>query len=85
MVDKASEIDFNFENRPYKFIDMESGEELKLTPSELRDEYIASVGRFVNELKLRCGRYMIDFVPADINAGFRQILHPYLLKREKLY
>jgi uncharacterized protein (DUF58 family) len=85
VVDKASEIDFNFENRPYKFIDMESGEELKLTPSELRDEYIASVGRFVNELKLRCGRYMIDFVPADINAGFRQILHPYLLKREKLY
>lgn len=85
VVDKASEIDFNFENRPYKFIDMESGEELKLTPAELRDEYVESVGRFVNELKLRCGRYMIDFVPADINAGFRQILHPYLLKREKLY
>jgi len=39
----------------------------------------------VNELKLRCGRYMVDFVPADINEGFRQVLHPYLLKREKLY
>ena len=85
VVDKAREIDFDFENRPYKFVDMESGEELRLTPSEIRQQYVASVGEFVNELKLRCGKYMIDFVAADINAGFRQILHPYLLKREKLY
>jgi len=85
VVDKAKEIDFDFENRPYKFVDMESGEELRLTPQEIRNEYVESVSNFVNELKLRCGKYMIDFVAADINAGFRQILHPYLLKREKLY
>ena len=85
VVDKAKELDFDFENRPYKFVDMESGEELRLTPLELRKEYVESVGEFVKELKLRCGKYMIDFVAADINAGFSQILHPYLLKREKLY
>ncbi|HSG68146.1 MAG TPA: DUF58 domain-containing protein [Bacteroidales bacterium] len=85
VVDKSKELDFNFENRPYKFVDMESGEEMRLTPSEIRKEYVASVGEFVNELKLRCGKYLIDFVAADINAGFWQVLHPYLLKREKLY
>jgi uncharacterized protein (DUF58 family) len=85
VVDKAKEIDFDFDNRPYKFVDMESGEELRLTPLELRDEYVESARGFVKELKLRCGNHMIDFIPADINAGFRQILHPYLLKREKLY
>ena len=85
VVDKAKEIDFDFDNRPHKFVDMESGEELRITPLEIRKEYVESVGEFVNELKLRCGKYMIDFVAADINAGFRQILHPYLLKREKLY
>jgi len=85
VVDKAKEIDFDFENRPYKFIDMESGEEMRLSPLELRKQYAESANAFVQELKLRCGKYMIDFVPADINAGFRQILHPYLLKREKLY
>jgi len=85
VVDKAKEIDFDFDNRPHKFVDMESGEELRITPLEIRKEYVESVGAFVNELKLRCGKYMIDFVAADINAGFRQILHPYLLKREKLY
>jgi len=85
VVDKAKEIDFDFDNRPYKFIDMESGEEMRLSPLELRKQYAESANAFVQELKLRCGKYMIDFVSADINAGFRQILHPYLLKREKLY
>ncbi|RLD79839.1 MAG: DUF58 domain-containing protein [Bacteroidetes bacterium] len=85
VVDKSKEIDFEYDNRPYKFVDMESGEEMKLSPLELRKQYVESVGEFVNELKLRCGKYMIDFVAADINAGFSQILHPYLIKREKLY
>jgi len=85
VVDKSKEIDFEYDNRPYKFVDMESGEEMKLSPLELRKQYVESVGEFVHELKLRCGKYMIDFVAADINAGFSQILHPYLIKREKLY
>ncbi len=85
VVDRSKEIEFDFENRPHRFIDMESGEELKLNPGELRKQYVEGVGEFVKELKLRCGKYMIDFVPADINAGFAQVLHPYLIKREKLY
>lgn len=85
VVDKAKEVDFDFDNKPYKFIDMESGKELKLHPNEVRDQYTKSVKAFTKELKLRCGQYQIDFVEADINKGFKQILLPYLLKREKLY
>ena len=85
VVDQQKEIDFDFENRPYKFIDMESGSELKLTPSEVKDLYIKKSTAFKKELKLKCGQYQIDFVEADINKGFDQILYPYLLKREKLY
>jgi uncharacterized protein (DUF58 family) len=84
VVDKNKEIDFDFDNRPYKFVDMESGQELKIHPHEVKDRYVQSVGDFTKELKLRCGQYRIDFVEADINKGFRQILLPYLLKREKL-
>jgi uncharacterized protein (DUF58 family) len=84
VVDKNKEIDFDFDNRPYKFIDMESGQELKIHPHEVKEQYIKSVGDFTRELKLKCGQYRIDFVEADINKGFRQILLPYLLKREKL-
>lgn len=85
VVDHAKEVDFNFENRPYRFIDMESGRELKVNPLEIKDQYVSRLNAFKSELKLRCGQYRIDFVEADINKGFRQILLPYLLKREKLF
>ncbi|MCD4680118.1 MAG: DUF58 domain-containing protein [Bacteroidales bacterium] len=85
VVDKKKELDFDFDNRPYKFIDLESGRELKAHPNEVKENYIKSINAFKKELKLRCGQYRIDFVEADINKGFQQILLPYLLKRERLF
>jgi uncharacterized protein (DUF58 family) len=85
VVDKSKEIDFEFDNRPYKFIDLEKGDELKITPNEVKDLYIKRISEYKNELRLRCGQYRIEFIEADINKGFEQILLPYLLKREKLF
>lgn len=84
-VDRSTEVDFTFSNRPYRFVDLESGDEVKLLPSEVRAEYLRKMSHFSRELDLRCGQYGIDFVEADIKNGFRQILLPYLLKRQKLY
>jgi hypothetical protein len=39
---------------------------------------------FKHELKLRCAQFRIDFVEADINAGYSNVLLPYLLKRERM-
>jgi uncharacterized protein (DUF58 family) len=85
VVDKKQEIDFEFDNRPYKFIDLESGRQVKVNPLEVKAEYNRSVQAFTSELKMKCGQYRIDFVEADINSGFEQVLLPYLIKREKLY
>jgi uncharacterized protein (DUF58 family) len=85
VVDKKQEIDFEFDNRPYKFIDLESGRQVKVNPLDVKAEYNRSVQAFTSELKVKCGQYRIDFVEADINAGFDQVLLPYLLKRERLY
>ena len=82
--DKSKELDFEFENRPYKFIDLESGEEIKLNPNQVKENYIASINSFTNALKLKCGQYHIDFVEADINKGFDTILYTYLVKRQAL-
>ena len=37
VVDKEKEIDFDFENRPYQFIDVESGEKVKVHSNKVRD------------------------------------------------
>jgi len=83
-VDKSKEIDFDFANRPYTFVDMESGDEVKVNPRDVREEYVKGITEFAAELKLKCGQYGIDFVEADINAGFNQILLQYLVKRKKM-
>lgn len=84
VTEKATEEDFHFENRPYKFIDMESGEEVKIHPSEVRDNYVNNMNTYRKELMLRCRQYNIDFVEADISKGFQQVLMPYLVKRIRM-
>ena len=39
---------------------------------------------FIDELKIRCGMYKIDFVEVDVNQDFSHILVPYLLKRNRM-
>ena len=85
VIDNAKEIEFKYENRPYKFIDMESGDELKLSPNEVRKEYQEQSQEFLKKLKNRCLKYNIDFVESNINNGYEPILESYLLKRSKLH
>lgn len=83
-VDKAKELDFEFENRPYEFIDMESGERIKLQPNQVKDHYVEQVRAYKDRLRLKCLQYSIDYVEADINAGFRPVLQQYLVKRNRM-
>ena len=85
VTDKQKEEEFDYDNRPYKFVDMESGEELRVNPVEVKKEYLKAVNKFKNELILRCGNYRIDLIEADINKGFDTVLQSYLVKRESLY
>jgi uncharacterized protein (DUF58 family) len=85
VTDKKHELEFKFENRPYTFIDMETGEQLKLTPLQVKEKYLEAVQNFKKELHLKCTQYRIDLVEADINEGFYNVLLQYLVKRSKLY
>ena len=84
VVDKSKELNFEFENKPYHFIDLESGEEIKLNPIQIKEQYQQSISKFQELLKLKCGQYKIDFIEADINKGFDNILYTYLVKRNKI-
>ncbi len=84
VVQANTEVDFRYENRPTRFIDLESGDEMKLNPHEIRDQYVKKLNKFMKELKMKCGQYRIDLIEADINKGFDQILLPYLVKRQKM-
>ena len=83
-VDEKHEIDFEFTNRPHLFVDMETGEKLKLNPFTVKEEYKSKLADFKQELKHKTQQFGIDLIEADINKGFKQVLLPYLIKRQKL-
>ena len=82
--DRAMEVDFDLENRPYRLIDMENGQELKISAAEVKTLYRERMQAFQNDLKVHCGQYRIDLVEADIREGFHNVLMTYLLKRKRM-
>ncbi len=85
VTDHSLEREFDFSNRPHKFVDLESGQTVKFNPWEVKKEYVSSVNSYFEDLKIRCGQYQIDLAEADINADFQQVLLSYLVKRKKLH
>ena len=68
-----------------KFVDMETGIHMKLNPNEFREEYKKRYAAFLDNVKSRCLQYRVDFTEADINNDFREVLMPFLVKRQGLY
>ena len=84
VTDKSKEVDFNFANRPYQFIDMETGAVLKAHTSKVKAAYLEEMSSYRQKLTLKCAQYKIDMIDADINVGFDQILQGYLIKRQRM-
>ena len=53
----SSEHLLEFDNKPYNFIDVESGESIKLNPSHYKEDYLKRVGDFLDQLRLKCLQY----------------------------
>jgi len=85
VVDRKRELDLALEDRPYTFVDVETGAQVKAHASEVREGYRQAVAERWHRLKLKCGQYRIDLVEADINAGFGPVLLEFLTKRARLY
>ena len=81
--DGKLELNFDFDNSPKKFVDVETREEINLYASSVKKQYKVEVGNYFNDLKMKCMQYKIDYVPVDINKGFHQILVSYLISRKR--
>jgi uncharacterized protein (DUF58 family) len=83
--DKSTELDFEFNERPYRFVDMESGQTLKLNPGEVKSHYLKEMEHFKSQILLKCMQHKIDLIEADVSRGYHPILQEYLLKRKKMF
>jgi uncharacterized protein (DUF58 family) len=80
--DGKTELNFNFDNSPKKFVDVETGEEINIYVENIQEKYKDLTEKYFKELKNKCLQYKIDYVPVDIHLGFNQVLTNYLIKRK---
>jgi uncharacterized protein (DUF58 family) len=84
ITDHNTELAFDFEERPYEFIDLENGEKLKLNPAEVKEKFIHQLNLVHSELKMKCNQLKIDFISANAQKDYFQVLQAYLIKRAKM-
>ncbi len=84
VLDKQLELDFEFGNHPYQFVDMETGEKIRLQTQQIKSSYTEKVFQLQKEIESRCIQNRIQYLPADINQGYDYILQLFLSKRKKM-
>ena len=81
--DKEKELDFNFDNKPKRFVDVETEAFINLYADNIKENYAEAVKAYFNNVRLKCGQYRIKYVEANINESFNKILTTYMIERQK--
>ncbi len=84
VIDKKTEINFNFDNAPRKFIDVETGEEINIFADNVKVEYEKRVNEYFKTLALNCAQNKIKYVPVAVDESFEKILTTYLVEKQML-
>jgi len=84
LLDAATETRFDFPNQPLVLKDLETGEELRIQPSQVREPYVAYMKQYQETLRRRCRELQIDLVEADVRTFYDKLLLDYLRKRARM-
>ncbi|GAA4077443.1 DUF58 domain-containing protein [Flavobacterium cheonanense] len=82
VIDEKTELNFNFDNSPRKFIDVETGEVINLYAENIKEEYEKNVSEYFKKLSLTCAQNKIKYVPVNVGANFEKILTTYLVEKQ---
>lgn len=82
VIDEKTELNFNFDNTPRKFIDVESGEVINLYAENIKEEYEKTVAKYFKKLSLSCAQNKIKYVPVNVGSNFEKILTTYLAEKQ---
>jgi uncharacterized protein (DUF58 family) len=83
LLDHEHEMDFNFENTPKRFVDVETGAHIDLYAENIKKSYAQEVESYTNALRLKCAQYKIKYVGVDVRSNFSQVLNTFMVERQK--
>lgn len=79
-----TELDLNLEYERYLLEDLESGEQLEISPAQVAQDYRAKVTTYLQRFKQACNEFQIDFESVSTEQPFSEALIHYLKKRSRL-
>ena len=82
VIDGKTELSFNFDNAPRKFIDMETGEEVNIFADNVKEAYEKAVATYFKKLALTCAQNKIKYVPVSVGNNFEKIMTTYLIEKQ---
>ena len=84
LLDRETEESFAFPNQPLLLRDLETGEELRVHPEQIREPYLKLMQEYKDRLRRRCRELRVDFVEVDVRQPYDKALTEYLIKRARL-
>lgn len=82
VIDNKTELNFDFDTTPRKFIDLETGDEVNLFAQNVKEEYEKGVNAYFKKLALTCSQNKIKYVPVGVGENFEKILTTYLVEKQ---
>lgn len=82
VVDTKTELNFDFDNGPKKFVDVETGEEIAVFADNIKQEYEKKMGIYFKKIALTCAKNRIRYVPVSVGENFEKILTAYLVEKQ---
>lgn len=85
VLEEQSERELDLPDRKFRFQDMETGEQMEVIPSQVREDYKKKIAEYTHQFKMACSEANIDFEQLDTQGDFDRSLLAYLNKRKRLY
>ena len=82
VIDKKTEINFDFGNAPKKFIDLETGESINIFADTVKEAYEIKVNNYFKTLAMTCAQNKIKYVPVAVEESFEKIMTTYLVEKQ---
>jgi len=82
VIDQKTELNFDFDAVPRKFIDLESGEEINIFADNIKETYENQVSDYFKKVAITCAQNKIKYVPVSVGANFEKILTTYLVEKQ---
>ena len=82
VIDTKTELNFDFDNAPRKFIDLETGDEVTIFADNVKNEYEKGVNSYFKKLALTCAQNKIKYIPVGVADSFDKILTTYLVEKQ---